>query len=129
RAHYFRGLALHARQRNLEARAQFREAIALAPGFPDSYLSLLTLATTRDPEDKLKSLADTYVRLTGNKPMADYVLSGAYRARHDYRAAARCAETAVQQQPDSYAYAHNLGQIYLYARRAPEAERALLRAL
>ena len=76
----------------------------------------------------MRTLADSYVRLGGNKALADYVVSGAYRTWKKYPEAARYAELTVQESPDNYGYWHNLGQIYSYSHRWDDADRALRRA-
>jgi Flp pilus assembly protein TadD len=128
RAHYFRGLILQSQHKDPEAAGQFRAAIALAPDLPDSYLSLAIQVTRSRDEAQVRSLADSYVRLGGNKAVADYVVSGAYRTWKRYPEAAQFAEMTVQQSPNNYGYWHNLGQIYSYARRWDDADRALRRA-
>ena len=128
RAHYYRGLILQAQHRDQEAVGQFREAVALAPQLPDAYLALAIQITRSNDEGQIRALADNYARLTGDKAMADYVVSGAYRTWKKYPEAARYAEMTVQEVPDNYGYWHNLGQIYSYARRWDEADRALNRA-
>ncbi|HZO91100.1 MAG TPA: tetratricopeptide repeat protein [Chthonomonadaceae bacterium] len=128
RAHYFRGVILAKRLQNARAIAQFRLAIALMPNFPDPYLALAMLLTRQQPEET-RRLVDRYIQLTGNKALAYYVLSGAYKTRGQYAEAARYAEMTVQLEPNNYGYWHNLGQIYSYARRTDDAERALQKAL
>ena len=128
RAHHFLGLILQARHRDQDAAGQFREAIALAPQLPDAYLSLAIQLTRGNDEAQIRTLADNYVRLTGNKAMADYVVSGAYRTWKRYPEAARYAEMTVQEAPDNYGYWHNLGQIYSYSHRWDDADMALRRA-
>ena len=127
-AHYFRGLVLQARHRDPEAIGQFREAIALAPELPDAYLSLAIQLTRSNDERQILAVADSYARLSGNKALADYVVSGAFRTWKKYAEAARYAEMAVRESPDNYGYLHNLGQIYSYAHRWDEADRTLRRA-
>lgn len=128
RAHYYRGLIFQRRKEGDPAAAEFREAIALAPQMPDAYLSLaLELTRTHDAAQML-ALTDRYVQLGGDKALADYVLSGAYKSWKKYPEAARYAESSVKLKPDDYGYWHNLGQIYSYDRRWDDAERALERA-
>jgi Flp pilus assembly protein TadD len=128
RAHYFRGLIFQARHQDPQAAAQFREAIALAPQLTDAYLSLAMQSTRSGKEPEVRALIDHYIRLNGDKTLAYYVLSGAYRTWKDYTEAARYAEMTVQQDPNNYGYWHNLGQIYAYARRWDDADRTLHRA-
>ena len=129
RAHYFRGLALQARRKDAEATRQFEQAVALAPDFPDAYLSLALQTTRTAPEARIRQLVDQYVALTGNRALGHYVLSGAYRTWKRYAEAAREAEASVQMEPENYGYWHNLGQIYSYDRKIADADRALQRAL
>jgi Tfp pilus assembly protein PilF len=127
--HYFRGQALEAMHMDMEAVAQYRLAMELAPNFPDSYLALAVQTGEKQPPEQTRALVESYLKLGGKKSVADFVLSRAYRARHQYPEAARYAEMTVQQDPNSYANWHNLGQIYSYAKRFPDADRALKRAL
>src|SRR3989442_524294 len=53
RAHHYRGLALQARHQDAAAARQFQQAIALAPDFPDSYLSLALNWTRHQQEEKI----------------------------------------------------------------------------
>jgi len=128
RAHYFRGMTFQARNQHERAVEQFRLAIALAPALPDSYLSLAVQRAEKQPASETKALIDKYIELGGNKTLAYFVLSRAYRARKEYTEAARYAEMTVEQNPNSYNYWHNLGLIYSFMRRFDDAERALLRA-
>jgi tetratricopeptide (TPR) repeat protein len=128
-AHYYRGLVAQRRLRTEAAIAQFRYTIAMAPDFADAYLALAVQSTRKEPEAKIRQYVDRYVELTGNKGMANYVLSGAYRTWGRYADAARYGEVSVQIEPENYAYWHNLGQVYSYAKRTEDAERALGKAL
>ena len=127
--HYFRGLALQAEHKNTEAAAQFRLAIDLAPDVPEPYLALAAQRGDKQPIDQTRSLVQNYLRLGGSQNVANFVLSRACRAQQLYVEAAQYAELTVKESPNSYAYWHNLGQIYSYARRFQDADRALLRAL
>lgn len=129
RAHFFRGQALLNKHKDSEAVSQFKLAIALAPDFPEPYLALAGQLGDLQSAQQTAQLVEKYLRYGGNKVVADFVLSRAYRAQHQYAEAARYGELTVQANPDSYAYWHNLGQIYSYARRFADAEKALKRAL
>lgn len=129
RVHYYRGLIFQRQHKDKEAVAQLREAMALAPQLPDSYLTLAMQLTRSGDEAQVRSLADTYIRLHGDKALADYVLSGAYRTWKNYPEAIRYAEMTVQLASNNYGYWHNLGQVYSYAHRWDDADRALHRAL
>ncbi len=128
RVHYFRGLIFERRLQNAQAISQFQLARALAPNLPDTYLSLALLLTRQQPEQS-RQLIDDYIRLSGDKTLAYYVLSGAYKTRHEYPEAAHYAETTVQMDPNNFGYWHNLGQIYFLAGRAADADRILQHAL
>lgn len=129
RAHHYRGLVAQRRLQTDAAIAHFKYAIALAPNLPDPYLALAVTATRKEPEEQIRRYADRFVELTGNEGMADYVLSGAYRTWGRYPEAARYGEKCVALDPKNYAYWHNLGQVYSYAKRFQDAERALGEAL
>ncbi len=124
-AHYYRGVALQSQRRNAAAAAQFEEAIGLSPNLPDSYLSLAIVRTKELPESKIQQLLDRYIHLTGKPALAHYVMSGAYRTWHKYPEAIRYAEMSVQEEGSNYAYVHNLGQLYSYARHWDDADRTL----
>jgi tetratricopeptide (TPR) repeat protein len=129
RAHHFRGVALQAQRKNREAEQLFRRAMSLEPDFPDTYLSLAMLLSRDAPEEEVRKLVEEYIRLSGNRGLAYYVLSGAYRSRRDFATAVRYGELAVAAEPEKYAYLHHLGQVYSYAKRYPEAEATLQKAL
>ncbi len=128
RAHYYRGLVLQRQLKEQPSIAQFREAIALSPQLPDTYLSLALELTRGHNEPEVLSLIDHYLKLNGDKALADYARSGAYKTWKKYPEAARYAELSVQEAPGNYGYWHNLGQIYSYAQRWDDAERTLLHA-
>lgn len=129
RAHHYRGLALQEQRQFKAAIRQFRLALALEPDFADAYLSLAILLSRDEPEQEVRRLVEEYIRLTGNKGLAYYVLSGAYRSRRDYVSAARYGELAVEAEPEKYSYLHNLGQIYSYAKEHAKADKTLRRTL
>jgi tetratricopeptide (TPR) repeat protein len=128
RGHYLRGMALVGQERHDEAIRQFRLAVGLDPQFADGYLQLAMAATKRAPESQVVAWIEEYRRLSGNSGLADYVLSGAYKTWHKYDGAIRFAESSVKQDAGNYAFWHNLGQVYAYARRYDDAERALAKA-
>jgi tetratricopeptide (TPR) repeat protein len=128
RGHYLRGMALEGAEKHDEAIRQLRLGVALDPGFADGYLQLAMAATKRAPESQVVGWIEEYRRLSGNSSLADYVLSGAYKTWHKYDDAIRFGESSVKQDPGNFAYWHNLGQVYAYARRYDDAEKALAKA-
>lgn len=128
RGHYSRGLALQGMGRTEQAIRDFRLATRLAPDLAEPYLSLAVALSGTRPVAEVKELADKSVALGGNRNVADFVLSRAYRTQGRFAEAISYAEATVKELPDSYSNWHNLGQIYSYAKKFPDAERALKRA-
>lgn len=140
--HYLRGLEDHGsrtQSRNLSARAQFEEAIALDPSFARAYTGL-ALTYCREAIDgwsaspsgsleRAAELADRAARMDPSLPQVHFVTGQVelFRRRHDR--AIEAAERAIEVDPnyaDAYALlAWTLG----YAGRPDQAVSALEKAM
>lgn len=140
--HYLRGLEDHGSRtqiRNLSARAQFEEAIALDPSFARAYTGLaLTYSReaidgwTASPSDSLEraaELADRAARMDPSLPQVHFVTGQIELFRRRHERAIEAAERAIAVDPnyaDAYAL---LAWTLSYAGRPDQALAALERAM
>ena len=129
KGHYFRALAAQGMGKHDIALEQFHLSVKLSPEFADGWINLAMEGTKAEPEEKVLEYARTYERLTRNEGLSNFVISGAYRTWHKYDQAAQYAELSVKTDPKNYAYWHNLGKIYSFARKFDKSDKALETAM
>jgi Flp pilus assembly protein TadD len=132
-----RGVAAHRDGRLVEAEANYRAALAIAPENPDVLSRLGTLLAAQASDEDTFDDAIAYLRAaaerSGPPDASNFALysnlGNALRLAGRLEDAAAVLRDVVRAAPKSWAAWHNLGQVYKECDRTDEAAAALRRAV
>lgn len=122
RSHVLLGDIYHQLERHDDAQAEYRKALALAPGDPAAMLGLASAYLSNNNNDGAIEIAKAALVRSPDDPELNLILGEALLAKTDYAGAEPCLKKAFHAKPQMVPRVHALmGKIYAETGRTEDA--------